>query len=228
MFDRWNFISNYFDADADGIHVEDQNADTGVVQSGLLASTLVATSRGWIKVGDLKPGDMVLTFDAGLQTVTKLTRETLWEDGPSCPKSFWPLEVPPGAFGNRVAMQLLSNQSIMVESDAAEAKYGDPFTLIPASALEGLRGIDRVPPQDASEVVHLYFAEEQVVFGEHGTLYLCPSSRDMMDMVFDTGKDPLYSILPLNEARIVASSLDLDAPMARGEIPQEILGTALA
>jgi hypothetical protein len=227
MFEGWSFISKHFDVDGDAAPVDQNDTDCTAVQSGLMANTHVATSRGWTQVDELMPGDMVLTFDAGLQRVTKVTKEVLWDAETPCPKSFWPLEVPAGAFGNRDVMQILANQSIMVESDTAEDLYGDPFTLIPASALIGLRGIERVPPKDALEVVHVYFADEQVVFGESGTLYLCPSSRDMMDIVFDGGNDPLYSILPMHEARVVASSLDMDAPMAR-QTPQEVMGGAFA
>ncbi len=228
MFEGWSFVSRYFEGGEDQ-NEEDLNAvDAGVVQSGLLAPTLVASSRGWVRVGDLKAGDMVLTFDAGLQPVTKVAKEPLWGRASACPKAFWPLEVPVGAFGNRKTMRLLSDQSIMVESDKAEDLYGDPFTLIPASALLGLNGIERVVPGEALEVVHVHFEQEQVVFGEHGTLYLCPSSRDMVDMVFETAIDPIYSILPMNEARQVALSLEAGAQFFSEESPQDVMESAYA
>lgn len=200
----------------------------GVQQSGLVATTMVATSRGWMMVHDLKVGDLVLTFDAGLQTVTQINREVPWSEPTDCPEALWPLEIPTGAFGNNKPFHLLSSQNIMVESDAAEDMFGDPFSLIPASALLGLRGIERVPPKDAMEIVHIYFADEQVVFGEHGALYLCPSSRDMVDVALGEGKDPLYSILPMAEARIVASSLREDMASVSGGAPQLAMAEAYA
>ena len=210
MFERWTFFSK----PSDGPSPEGKGAETGYAEgaqhSGLVASTMVATSRGWQFAGDIKPGDRVLTFDAGLQKVTQVIRELPWSEDSECPQSLWPLEVPAGAFGNTRPFHLLGNQNIMVESDAAEDMFGDPFSVIPASALQGLRGIERVPPRDGMEIIHVYFAEEQVVFGEHGALYLCPSSRDMMDMALEHANDPLYSILPLAEARVVASSLRED------------------
>ena len=228
MFEGWSLLSKPFHAFSDGTQDGTELPTTGTQQSGLIATTKVATSRGWSNVGDLKPGDLVLTFDAGLQTVTQISREVPWETAEECPEALWPLEVPTGAFGNSRPFHLMGSQNIMVESDAAEDMYGDPFSLIPANALLGLRGIERVPPKNAMEIVHISFSEEQVVFGEHGALYLCASSRDMVEMAMETRGDPLYSILPPAQARIVASSLGEDMASGGPEVPQEILGAAFA
>lgn len=228
MFEGWSFFSKSFEA-LSGSKTGDENPlGGGAEQSGLVSTTLVATSRGWVAVGNIKPGDMVLTFDAGLQTVTQISREEPWGEAQDCPEALWPLEVPKGAFGNARPYHLLGSQNIMVESDAAEDMFGDPFSLIPSSALLGLRGIERVPPKDGTEIIQLYFSEEQVVFGEQGTLYLCPSSRDMVDVAFENASDPLYSILPPAEARIVASSLGDDMASTSSSTPKDILGGALA
>ncbi len=175
--------------------------------SGVESGTLVATSMGWRPVEAITAGDMVLTFDAGMQMVTNVTRERLWTKDEPCPKAFWPLEIPAGALGNREALRLLANQSIMVESDAAEDMFGDPFSLLPANAFEGICGIERVPPQSDFEVVVLQFASEQIVFAKDGTLLFCPSSRDILDCVFETASDPLYTVLPFDQARTLAGSM---------------------
>lgn len=230
MFEGFSFFSKsleVFSQASEGAE-EIETLSGGTQQSGLTAGTKVATSQGWLAVGDLKPGDHVLTFDAGLQTVTQIVRETPWIDAANCPQALWPLEVPAGAFGNADPFHMLCSQNIMVESDAAEDMFGDPFSLIPASALLGLRGIEQVPPKDSMEIVHVYFGEEQVVFGEHGALYLCPSSRDMVDAALHGANDPLYSILPFAEARVIASSLGEDMASVSGEVPQDILGAVYA
>lgn len=187
-----------------------QAAPTSGVMSGLAQGTLVATAMGWRPAEGIVAGDKVLTFDAGLKTVTKVVRTHLWSGEESCPKEFWPLEVPSGVLGNREVMHLLPHQTIMVESNAAEDIYGDPFSLIPSIAMEGLRGIHRVPPQYGFEVVQIYFAEEQVIFAKNGTLYFCPSTRDILDCVFEDGTDPLYTILPIAEARDLAAVIEDD------------------
>ncbi|MEO0371019.1 MAG: Hint domain-containing protein [Pseudomonadota bacterium] len=223
MFQGWSLFSHPGSAAQ-----ADAGYSTNAHQSGLVGSTVLATSRGWMSAADLRPGDLVLTFDAGLQTVTQVTRETPWTEPEDCPEALWPLEVPTGAFGNDRPFLLMSGQNIMIESDAAEDMYGDPFSVIPASALQGVRRIEKAPPKQAMEIVHIYFSDEQIVFGEFGALYLCPSSQDVVDMALEGARDPLYSILPLAEARIVASSLRDDVGSASGEMPLYARGALFA
>ncbi|MEQ8255971.1 MAG: Hint domain-containing protein, partial [Roseovarius confluentis] len=97
-----------------------ENANATAVKSGLISGTKVATGMGWRPVEAIAAGDKVLTFDGGLQTITKVSRVGLWSGQDHCPRQFWPLEVPAGALGNREVMRVLPGQNIMVESDAAE------------------------------------------------------------------------------------------------------------
>jgi hypothetical protein len=160
----------------------------GGLASGLVVGTKVATQHGWQPVEAVAAGDKVLTFDSGMQVVTHVTRGALWKDEQPCPRHLWPLSVPAGALGNAQPMVLMPGQSLIIESDVGEELYGDPFTLIPASALEGFRGIDRVEPAPATEVVVLHFTRDQVVFGSAGALFFCPS-----------GAGPTFSDTPEEE-----------------------------
>ncbi len=204
------------------------DASQGGVTSGLVSGTLVATAMGWRPCEAIAEGDKVLTFDAGLRTVTKVTRTRLWSETEPCPKHFWPLEVPPGAMGNRTVMHILPGQNIMVESDTAEDIYGDPFSLIPAVAMEGLRGVHRAPPDEYLEIICLHFEEEQVIFAKTGTLFFCPSSRDILDCVFDNGYDPLYTVLPIEEARFIASRMEEEVVTQDRDVMPEFAGAVFA
>lgn len=183
------------------------NGGASGVMSGLAVGTRVVSSMGWRKVEALTEGDKVLTFDAGMQPISKISRLALWNgDGP-CPDRFWPLVVPAGALGNRDTMHLLPNQSVMIESDAAEQAYGDPFTLIPAAALDGVNGIHRRAPAAPVEVFIPHFESDQVVFGNSGALFLCPSARDLLDHALGTIEQTAYVVRPLGEARALAREI---------------------
>lgn len=182
--------------------------DAGPTQPGLISGTRIATTMGWRPVEAIMPGDKVLTFDSGLQPVTHVTRQRLWDARTPCPDRYWPIEVPAGVLGNRDAMELLPHQGILVESDTAEDIYGDPFSIIPAEAAEGLDGVHRVPPADTAELVCLHFATDQLVFGKAGALFFCPALRDMLGCDQDMPQDPLYSILPIEEARFLAARIN--------------------
>ncbi len=191
---------------------------TGVM-SGLIEGTGVATAAGWRPVEAIAVGDKVLTFDAGMQPVTRVERRALWSGETNCPPLFWPLEVPVGAVGNRKAMRLLPNQGVMLESDVAELVYDDPFALLPALALEGVDGVHRVPPRHGIEAVVLYFDSDQVIFADSGMLFFSPSSRDLLDHADKDDDMPLYSLLPLDEAVILAEAVAIEAGATGRQAP---------
>ena len=177
---------------------------------GLVAGTKVATTIGWRAVEAVSVGDKVLTFDAGMQEVTGLARGLLWAAAEPCPRHLWPLAVPVGALGNAQAMTLLPEQSVMVESDVGEEIYGDPFTLIPAAALDGLRGIVRVAPDAPVAVTVLRFARDQVVFGSAGALLFCPSraGATLSELRQPRGSD--YVVLPMDDAAFLIGCIRVD------------------
>ncbi|ATG49390.1 hypothetical protein CEW89_18485 [Celeribacter ethanolicus] len=188
-----------------------------VLTSGLIAGTQIATARGWRDVAEIKEGDKILTFDEGMQAVGTISRSWAYLGHGSVPMQHWPLVVPPGALGNRAEMLLLPEQPVMVESDTGEAMFGDPFTLIPALALEGYKGIERARPHQAVLVIVLHFATEQVVFANIGALFHCPAEEVMS--IADLMEDrfvPGYEVLSLTEARVfVDALLDEDAQDAQ-------------
>ncbi|MFK7938837.1 MAG: Hint domain-containing protein [Roseovarius sp.] len=184
------------------------NGGTVGARSGLITGTRVATGLGWRKVEALGEGDMVLTFDAGLQRITKITREVIWNEARACPQRFWPLNVPAGALGNRDALTILPDQYVMVESDAGEDLFGDPFSLIPASALVGVNGIAAVPAQHGLEAIVLHFENDQVVFAETGVLYYCPSACGLLDRVVATHSTAPYVALTQEDADVLVMCIE--------------------
>ena len=166
--------------------------------SGILAGTPIASSNGWRSVEGLTPGDRVMTFDAGLRTITEVRRIPLWTGEGPCPTDFWPLQVQPGVIGNAVCVTLMPGQSVMIESDEAERVLGDPFAVIPAHALASLPGVERMRPEGDPMVITLRFADEQIAFARGGVMFLCPSSRDILEQA---GRETAYDVLSVEAAQ---------------------------
>jgi len=154
-----------------------KNTTAAGLGSGLVAGTLVATALGWRPVETLIEGDLVLTFDGGMQPVRAVKKGLHWDSAHACPKALLPLQVPAGALGNQIKMTLLPEQCTMLESDAADMLFGDPFTLLKAVDLDGFRGITRVIPDCQLEVVQLQFNDDEVIFANMGALVFCPSMK---------------------------------------------------
>jgi len=174
---------------------------------GIAAGTRIATTMGWRPVEAIAAGDMVMTFDHGLRPVVAVQRSQLFAGRNACPRHLMPLAIPEGALGNAAPMLLLPEQNVLVESDLAEAVFGDPFALIPAAALEGYRGIARITPHQRVEIVTLRFAEEEVIYANGTGMIHCGSASGTSMIDEASG----YSALTLDMARaIVAQMIELD------------------
>ncbi|WP_138935119.1 Hint domain-containing protein [Roseovarius arcticus] len=185
----------------------------GVGRRGMGSGIVVATSVGWQKLGDINVGQGVLTFDGGLQRVLSARAVPAWAGPGPCPRNLWPVEVPQGALGNREVMQLAADQPIQIESDAAEAQGDDPFALIRARALDGVRGICRVPPAPDEMLITLTFAMEQIVFVAGGAMMHCPAAApDLMDCAASSAR---YPVLDMEDALRIAQALSDDMDQAR-------------
>lgn len=199
-----------------------QVAVRGIVTQGILAGTRVASNLGWRVVEALAPGDRVLTFDNGMRQIREVRRETVWFESQMAPQHLWPVQIPVGALCNRVPMTILPDQGVVIESDVADEALEDPFAVLMARDLVGLRGITQSPPRTQHEVITLVFDDEEVIYAEGGALIHCPKSGDLFDhsILADT---PRYAVLTDELAALVVDELRMeDSLKARGILPASI------
>lgn len=186
--------------------------------AGMVAGTLVETAAGWRAVELLRVGDHVQTLDGGLQQVRRVERTYYGEtrggyalDGV--------LHVPGGAIGNCDAMVLMPQQHVMIMSRMAEDLLGVPMVLLPASALDGYRGISRTAVDGLVEAITLGFDDEEIVYANSGVLMQCAG----------TDRSEFFTVLDHGWAKALVSLLDRDAQimdaataMIRGQEPQKL------
>lgn len=151
--------------------------DFGGLAEGLLEGRQVATDTGWRGVETLKPGDMVLTFDNGMQKLVDCVATPVSAD-PRFAGASWCVSVPKGAIGNRRDITLLPSQLVLLECDYAATRFGDPFILVQAASLEGYRGISRdlLPVMAQSHM--LSFRTEQIIHTDGSALLWCHGTRN--------------------------------------------------
>lgn len=173
---------------------------------GLIAGTLVATETGWKAVETLQVGDRIVTFDSGMRPVKAVRRAVLHTAAGAAPRTVWPMAIPAGALGNRTAMTLLPGQSVLIESDAAEMLYGDPFSMVQAGMLEGHNGIARVQPEAETPIVMLEFDEDEVIYVNGMLLVHCAVHRPDSALAPDNALTP-YQRLTDQQARLLMKTL---------------------
>ncbi|WP_282076447.1 Hint domain-containing protein [Epibacterium ulvae] len=175
-------------------------------QGGLVAGTRVASNLGWRSVEALEVGDEVLTFDNGMQPIIEMHRETFIWDGGALLTQQVPVYVPADALHNRAPVWMMPDQGVLIESDLIETLFHDPFAIVPASALVGYRGIDRVKPGHRTEVILPLFAEDQAIYLEAGTLGFSPAKRNLLTYGL-SAQDSLYRVLSVEDAGTVVKDL---------------------
>lgn len=184
---------------------------------GLMTGTRVASNLGWRAIDALAVGDKVLTFDHGMRMITEIRRAHVWLDAPETAEMMWPVVIPEGALGNREDLVLLPDQGVMIESDAAQDMHGDPFAILTAHSLVGLRGIHRRQPMQRVELVAVYFEHDEVIYAEGGALIHCPADMSTLDKFLDAAT-PTYTVLSGEAAEELAFHISLEDHMiARAE-----------
>lgn len=194
--------------------------------AGFLSGMHVATAFGWRAVEDLRAGDLVLSFDHGLQPIMDIQRETRLpaESGFRGDQSL--ILVPKGALENGADIWLMPEQGVLVESDTVLDIMDEPFAVLPAQALKGFRGIRSQVPQDPLRITTLAFRDDEVIYVEGGLLGYCPRPRSfLMD---DPHTVPgLYDMLPPRAARYLVGCLIEDNEVGALVCdPEEIVAVA--
>lgn len=179
---------------------------------GILAGSQIATAMGWRAGEALAPGDLVLTFDNGLQPLIDVRRDTFWVADMMLPAAYASVMVPAGALGNAQELELLPDQGVLVETDGACDIHGDPFAVVPAKTLVGYRGITRVGPRTQVEVITLVFEDEQVVYADGGALLHCPRAHlRLCDLGIASG---VYDVIPVQDASFLVECMELEDQIA--------------
>jgi hypothetical protein len=135
------------DGTADGVIDLDHAAAPPVC---FVAGTLIETPDGAVPVERLRPGDLVATWDQGVQPVRWVTSTPrTMADLVANPK--WrPVRIPAGALGHKqpaTDLYVSRQHRMLITGKKAIRRYGCARKLLPAKDLIGWRGIELCPPK---------------------------------------------------------------------------------
>lgn len=166
---------------------------------GLFASTPVQTAFGWRFAGSLGPGDLVMTLEAGLTPIQSIATEFR--------PALWSVLVPPDRLGNPAPVLLPPGQPVLVRSRHAMPFSGDELALLPATALEGWRGIAPCVPARAEPILQFRLDRPGLISAGPGLHLGCEGSDSA---AFDLKRlldVPARPCLPLAAARHLVAQL---------------------
>ena len=140
--------------------------------AGLIAGTLVEGASGWLPVEDLRIGQAVQSFDGGLARVVGLDRQWITPR-----RGDYLVHLPGGALDNCSDLTVLPGQNLLIDTLNDDHLPDVMVALIPALALDGWLGAQRVPFDRAREVILPRFADDEAIFANSGTRLHCPGIR---------------------------------------------------
>ena len=131
------------------------------------AGTLIDTAEGPRKVEDIRPGDMVLTRDAGFLPVQWVGSRTIGGADLAAHPEFAAVIVRAGALGNNLPardLRVSPWHRLLLCGQRAELMFGEHEVLVPAIYLVGQPGFAR--DDSAVTYVHVMFDTHQIVRSE--------------------------------------------------------------
>jgi len=153
--------------------------------------TLIATPRGARDIASLRPGDMVVTRDHGLQPVR-------WIESRSVPARgrFAPIRITPGVVTGLERDLLVSPQHRMLfQGYRADLLFGESEVLAAARHLvDGLSVTQE--ESDTVTYVHMMFDQHEIVFAEGAATESFHPGDLSITAISDPAREELFAIFP--------------------------------
>ncbi|WP_439140517.1 Hint domain-containing protein, partial [Roseicyclus sp.] len=161
--------------------------------------TRIATAQGAVKVEDLKPGDLVMTMDHGLQPLRWIGSRRLDKDDLNRNPNLRPIRLCASALGMTEMTEdlLVSPQHrIMMASPIAQRMFGCSEVLVAAKDLVTIAGIAIADNVTELSYHHLLFDDHEIVFANGipaESLYLGTQARKALS---PEGLAEIHAIFP--------------------------------
>lgn len=155
------------------------------------AGTRILTPHGPRPVEDLRPGDLVITADDGLQPVRWSGRRTVPAQG-----RLAPIRLRGGsAFGNGRDLLVSPQHRMLLTGHRANLLFGESEVLAAAKHLIDGRDVFREPGGEVS-YVHLLFDRHQVIFAEGAPSESFHPGTQGLEAVSDPAREELFTLFP--------------------------------
>lgn len=156
---------------------------SGCHAGGILQGTLVETNCGSIDISQVKAGDYLATFEHGMQPVVDVSTSTAWTSNAICTKAFWPFYVPEMVLDNSQPVIIMPEHQVLFNSDILMEETGNPYALVPITALEDFCGIHKIVPTKRVLSYNVKFAKTELLILNGGTILNCKADTDFMNEI---------------------------------------------
>lgn len=163
------------------------------------ADVLIMTDRGEVRAGDLVAGDMVMTFDNGLQPLLWVGKRAVAPEMLRSLPKICPIRIKAGALGPYTPqrdMVVSPQHRILVASAIAERMFGCAEVLVAAKHLLDLEGVERAEDLETVEYVHFAFERHELVFSDGAISESLFAGQQALNMMLPEQREELLTIFP--------------------------------
>ncbi|WP_158644539.1 Hint domain-containing protein [Paracoccus jeotgali] len=180
------------------------------------AETLIETADGPVAAGQLSPGLLVRTRDAGLQPLRWVGQRHLTAAELEAAPNLRPIRIRAGALGKNIPAQDLvvsPQHRVLVRSRIAQRIFGTDEVLVAAKQLLMVDGVDVAHDLDRVTYVHFLFDDHQIVISNGAETESMHTGAEAMKSIGAAALAEIFAIFPdLREmgaervsARVIAS-----------------------
>ena len=152
--------------------------------------TKILTAQGARLVETLRPGDMVLTRDHGMQPIRWIGSRAVQGVG-----KFAPIRFAPGAIGNDTTLLVSPQHRMLHQSSAANLYFNDSEVLIPAKHMVNGTSIQQLD-QVKVEYFHILFDTHEIVFAEGVPSESFHPGQMGLSAITDPAREELFALFP--------------------------------
>jgi Ca2+-binding RTX toxin-like protein len=154
------------------------------------AGTRISTPFGPRRVEDLRPGDMVVTRDNGVQPIRWTGRRAVNGTGDLAPIRF-----APGSVGNARPLLVSPQHRMLIRSSNVNLLFNTAEAFVAARHLVNGSSIRRVE-KASIDYVHILFDRHEVIFAEGAQSESYHPGRHGLNGILDHAREELFSIFP--------------------------------
>ena len=154
------------------------------------AGTRILTDQGPRPVEDLRPGDLVVTRDNGLQPLRWTGRREVVGHG-----DFAPIRFEAGVLGNSAPLMVSPQHRMLHRSTAATLYFDTPEVLLSAKHLVNGRTITRVTCPQVT-YLHLLFDRHEIIFAEGAATESFHPGHVGLQALSEASRDDLFQCFP--------------------------------
>ncbi|NVK13507.1 MAG: Hint domain-containing protein [Rhodobacteraceae bacterium] len=154
------------------------------------AGTRIATSAGLRCIETLRPGDLVMTRDNGLQPVRWISQSTVPATG-----NLAPIRIKAGQFGAERDLLVSPQHRMLFSGSQASLLFGESEVLVSAVHMLNDRSIRREPGGTVT-YVHVLFGQHEIIYAEGAASESFHPGIQAVSALEEPVREELFRIMP--------------------------------